>query len=323
MSKSYRGLVAATLAAAGACLPHTAIAQGYPVRPVRIIVPAAPGGGVDIMARLLAKDLSGTFGQQFLVDNRSPFVAGVDAVAKAPADGHMLLVTTATYLTNAALQPKLPYHPIRDLAGITLLGTTPIIICVHPALPVNSLKDLVALAKRRPGELNYGSGGNGSALHLAGELFDLVAGVKTVHVAYKGTAPAAFDLLAGQVQIMYPSVISMNPYMKSGRVKTLAVLSPRRSPAIPDIPTTVELGYPDFVANIWFGFLAPRNTPRPVLEQLYAGVVKSFATADMKDRLARDNVDPVANTPDEFEKFAAAELAKWTKVIRSAGIKVE
>jgi tripartite-type tricarboxylate transporter receptor subunit TctC len=297
--------------------------QAYPVKPVRILVPAAPGGGVDIMARMLGKELSAALGQPFVIENRSPFIPGVEAVAKAAPDGHVLLLTTATYLVNGALHRNLPYDPIKSLTPVSLLGKTPIIVTVHPSLPATSLSSLAALARKMPGQLNFGSGGNGSALHLAGELFKQLAKIDMTHVPYRGTAPAAFDLLAGHIHVMFPSVVSMNPHIKAGKVRVLAVLSERRSPVLPNVATSVEAGFRELIANIWFGFLAPRNTSKPIVDRLHAEVVKAFSTPEIKERLAMDAVEPVASTPEEFARYTVAELQKWSRVIRAANIVVE
>jgi tripartite-type tricarboxylate transporter receptor subunit TctC len=306
-----------------ACCAVPVFAQTYPVKPVRVIVAAAPAGGVDIMARLLANEFSQALGQNFIVENRTPSVAAAEIVAKAPGDGHTLMVSTATYLVNGSLHKDLPYDPLRDFVPVSLVGSTPIIICVHPSLPVTNIKGLIALAKQKPGALNFGSGGIGSPLHLAGELFKQSAKVDIVHVAYKGTAPAAMDLLAGQVQIMFPSVISMYPYIQSGRTRVLAVMSPRRSPTLKDTQTTAEAGFPDLTASIWFGVLASKNTPRPVIDQLNRVVVKAVASKEFRERLLRDDVEPIGDSPDQFSAFAAVEYAKWARVIKAANIKVE
>lgn len=296
--------------------------QNYPAQPVRIIAPAAPGGGVDIMARLLANSFTKSFGQQFIVENRTPSVVAGEVVAKAQPDGQTLLLSTATYLVNRALYKNLPYEPLRDIATISLVGSTPIILVCHPSLPVTSVQGLIVLAKQKPGALNFGSGGNGSPLHLAGELFKQTAKVDIVHVAYRGTAPAAIDLLSGQMQLMFPSVISMYPHIKAGKARVLAVLSPGRSATLPEVPTAAEAGLPGLTASIWFGLLAPANTPKPVIGQLHQAVIKAIGTKEFKDRLLRDNVDPIGSSPEEFASFAAAEYAKWSRVIRTANIKV-
>lgn len=318
-----RLVVLAGIGAMSACVTNPADAQTYPVKPVRMIVPAAPAGGVDIMGRLLASEFSQAFGQNFIVENRTPTVSAADIVAKAPGDGYTLLVSTATYLVNGSLHKDLPHDPLRDFVPVSLVGTTPIIICVHPSLPVNNIKGLIALAKQKPGTLNFGSGGIGSPLHLAGELFKQSAKVDIVHVAYKGTAPAAMDLLAGQVQLMFPSVISMYPYIQSGRTRVIAVMSARRSPTLKDTQTTVEAGFPDLTASIWFGVLASRNTPRAVVDQLNRVIVKAVARKDFRERLLRDDMEPIGDSPDQFAAFAAEEYAKWSRVIKAANVKVE
>ncbi|NBS58395.1 MAG: tripartite tricarboxylate transporter substrate binding protein [Betaproteobacteria bacterium] len=320
MSSQTRSVM---LAVAGVLLAAPVVAQNYPVKPVRIIVPAAPGGGVDIMARLIAMEFTQALGQNFIVENRSPQVAGADAAAKAPGDGYTLMVSTASYLVNKVLHKQLPYDPINDFVPVSLLGSTPVIICVHPSLPVTNVKSLVALAKAKPGTLNFGSGGIGSPLHLAGELFKQGTKTDIVHIAYKGTAPAAIDLLSGQVQMMFPSVISMYPYIQSGRTRVLAVMSTRRSPTLTEVPTIAEAGYPDLTAAIWFGLNASRNTPRPIADQLQRVVAKSVSSNEFRERLLRDDVEPIGSTPDQYGAFVSAELAKWSKVIINANIKAE
>jgi tripartite-type tricarboxylate transporter receptor subunit TctC len=300
-----------------------AMGQSYPVKNVRIIVPAAAGGGVDIMARLLGSEFTQALGQQFIVENRSPSVAAADMVAKAAADGYTLLMSTATYLVNGALHKSLPYDPLRDFATVSLIGSTPIIIVAHPSLPVRSIKDLIALARQKPGALNFGSGGIGSPLHLAGELLRQNARIDIVHIAYKGTAPATIDLLAGQVQLMFPTVLSMFQYIQAGRIKVLAVMNAHRSPTLPNVQTTAEAGFPELTASVRFGLLAPRNTARPAIDQLYRAVVKALRTQEFRERLLKDDVEPIGSSPDEFAAFASVESAKWTRVIRSANIKPE
>lgn len=317
-------LLASSLAAAIALSTNAPVSgQTYPTKPGRIVVTAAPGGGVDIMARLLGREFAQSLGQQFIVENRTPSVAGADFVAKSQPDGYTLMLTTATYLVNGALRKDLPYDPLRDFAPVSLIGATPIIICVHPSLQVTDVKGLIALAKRRKGELNFGSGGIGSPLHLAGELFKQDAKVDIVHVAYKGTAPAAYDLLAGQVQVMFPSVISMYPYIQAGKVRVLAVMSPRHTATLPKVQTTAEAGLPDLVASIWFGLVAPKNTSPQVVGQLHQAVVKAIAAKEFRERLVRDEVEAIGNTPQEFAAFAQAEYTKWARVIKAANIKVE
>ncbi len=275
------------------------------------------------IARLLGNEFSRALGQQFIIENRSPSVAGVDLVAKAAADGHTLLVSTATYLVNRAMHKDLPYEPLRDFAPISQIGSTPIIICSHPSLPVTSIKQLIALAKQKPGALNFGSGGIGSPLHLAGELFKQGAKVDIVHIASKGTTPAAYDYTAGHVQLMFPSVLSMYPYIKTGKVRVLAVMGPRRSPALPDVQTTAEAGLPQLTAGLWYGLIAPRNTPRPVIEQLHRLVVRAVSGGEFRERLLRDDVEPIGSSPEEFSAFIKSEAAKWSGLVKQLGIEAQ
>jgi tripartite-type tricarboxylate transporter receptor subunit TctC len=295
-------------------------AQSYPAKPVRIIL-SSPGGGTDIVARFAAENMSRSLGAPFVVESRQPNVAAAAYVARSPPDGYTLLVSTASYLVNSLLrQPQ--YQPLRDFSPVTLLGTTPIIIVVHPALPVNSVRDLVALAKQRPGELNYGSGGVSSPLHLAAELFKQQTRVEMLHVPYKGTVAAATDLQAGRVQVIFPSIISLAPQIKSGRAKVLAILSERRSTELPDVPTTREAGFPGLIANIWYGLLAPGNMPSPLLERLNKAAAAAMNAPQVAERLRASGVEPVGNTPAEFSTFAVAELAKWKRVVELAKIDV-
>jgi tripartite-type tricarboxylate transporter receptor subunit TctC len=296
------------------------IAQTYPQQVVRVIVPAAPGGGVDIIARLLAYHLGDQLNQKFIVENRTPSGLAGEVVAKASPNGHTLMVSTATYLVNRSLYPNLGYDPLRDISTISLIGSTPIIIVCHPSLPVQSVSQLVEFAKRKPGALNYGSGGNGSPLHLAGELFKQEAKVNIVHVAYRGTAPAAMELLSGQMQVMFPSVISMYPYIQSGRTRVLAVLGQQRSKALPNTPTSAEVGLPGLIASIWYGLLTTAGTPKSVVMLLHQNVVKALANKDLNERLQRDSVEQIGSTPEEFASFAANENTKWSSVIKAGNI---
>ncbi|MES2564174.1 MAG: tripartite tricarboxylate transporter substrate binding protein [Pseudomonadota bacterium] len=295
-----------------------ALAQTYPVKSVRIVL-SSPGGGTDIMARLIADNLTRSFGNQFFVESRQPNVAAASFVARSQADGHVLLVSTASYLVNALRQPP-PYDPMRDFAPVSLLGITPIIVVVHPSLPVTSLKGLIELARKSPGELNYGSGGISSPLHLAGELFNQTARVRIVHVPFKGTAHASTDLQAGRIQVMYPSTISLQPLITSGKAKVLAIMSERRSTELPAVPTTAEAGMPGLLANIWYGMLAPGGTPQPIVDRLNKEVVAALKNPDVSQRLLATGVEPVGNTPVQFAAFASAEFVKWKRVIDTAKI---
>ena len=300
-----------------------ALAQTYPAKPVRILVGSSAGGGVDIIARLLATDFSQAVGQQFIVENRSSSLATAAALAKSTPDGYTLMLTTASYIVNRALRKDLPYDPLRDIVAVSLVGSTPIIIVTHPSLPVTNVRSLVALAKQKPGALNFGSGGIGSPLHLAGELFKQATHVDIVHISYKGTAPAAVNLAAGEVQILFPSMISMYPYIQANRARVLAVMNERRSGSLPAVPTTAEAGYPGLTAGIWYGLIAPAGTPRPIIDQLQQLVAHAIAKKDVRERLLRDDVEPLGRGPDEFAAFANTELKKWSKVIADAHVKVE
>jgi len=295
-------------------------AQTFPSKPVRVVL-SSPGGGTDIVARLVAENMSRSMGSPFFVESRQPNVAAAAFVARSPADGHTLLVSTASYLVNTLLrQPQ--YDALRDFSPVTLLGTTPIIVVVHPSLPVNSVRDLVALAKQRPGELNFGSGGISSPLHLAGELFNQAARVNIVHIPYKGTAHAATDLVAGRIQVMYPSIISLAPMIGTGKAKVIAIMSERRSSELPQVPTMAESGMPGLTANIWYGLLAPANVPPPIIERLNKEAAAALKTPAVAERMRTAGVDAVGNSPAEFGRFAAAELAKWKRVVEAAHIDV-
>jgi tripartite-type tricarboxylate transporter receptor subunit TctC len=298
-----------------------AMAQSYPHKPVRIVL-SSPGGGTDVMARLFAEQFTRSLGAQFFVESRQPNIAAANFVAKSKADGYTLLVATASYVVNSLLHRNPPYDPITDFSAVSLLGTTPIIVAVHPSLSVHSLNELVDLARKHPDELSYGSGGIGSPLHLAGELFNQTAGVKILHVPFKGTAHAAIDLQAGRVQVMFPSSVSVLPQVRAGRIRVLAIMSTRRSAELPDVPTATEAGLPNLVVNIWYGLMAPQGTPLSIVDQLQREVVNGLARPDIHAHLVATGVEPVGSTPAEFSAFALAERARWAAVIRSANIAI-
>jgi tripartite-type tricarboxylate transporter receptor subunit TctC len=298
-----------------------AVAQSYPAKPVRIVL-SSPGGGTDVMARLFAEQFTRSLGAQFIVESRQPNIAAANFVAKSKADGYTLLVATASYVVNSLLHRNPPYDPVKDFSAVSLLGTTPIIVVVHPSLPVHSLHDLVDLARKHPDELSYGSGGIGSPLHLAGELFNQTAGIKMLHVPFKGTAHAAIDLQAGRVQVMFPSAVSVLPQVKAGRIRVLAIMSTRRSAELPDVPTAGEAGMPNLVVNIWYGLMAPQGTPPAIVDQLQREVVNGLARPDIHAHLVNTGVEPVGSTPAEFSAFTLAERVRWAAVIRSANIAI-
>ena len=305
---------------AGAAAP-----DDYPNRPLRFIVPFPAGGSTDIIARIIGQQLTESMGRPVVIDNRpgANTVIGTEAVVRAAPDGNTLLLMATSFTVNPSAHARLPYDSLTDLAAVSRVAYNPLIICVHPSLQVTNVKQLIALAKAKPGALNFASGGVGSPLHLAGELFKQDTKTEMVHVAYKGTAPAAYDLLSGQMQVMFPSVISMYPYIKAGKVRVVAVMSAKRSPTLPEVQTTVESGLSQLTASIWFGLVAPKNTSTQIVQQLHEGVLKALANKDFRERLLRDDVDPVGNTPQEFTAYAQAEYAKWSRVIRGANIKVE
>jgi tripartite-type tricarboxylate transporter receptor subunit TctC len=303
--------------------PGLALAQAYPSKAVRLIVPFAAGGSTDIIGRTIAQKLNETWGQPVLVDNRpgGSTVIGTDVVAKSAPDGYTLLVTPAPFTIVPSLIAKLPYDPAKDFEPITLINTTPLVIVVHPGVPAKSIKELIALAKAKPGALNFGSSGSGGSNHLAGELFNAMAGVKMVHIPYKGNAPALADLVGGHVDAVFNGLTSAMPLIKSGRLRALAVTSLGRTAALPEMPTLDELGLKGFQAVAWNGLSAPARTPKDVIARVNSDVVKIVRSAELAERLKAEGSDPVGNSPAEYSAFLRDEIAKWAKVIKLAGVK--
>jgi tripartite-type tricarboxylate transporter receptor subunit TctC len=300
-----------------------AYAQAYPSKAVRLIVPFAAGGSTDIIGRVIAQKLNEAWGQPVLVDNRAggSTVIGTDIVAKAPPDGHTLLVTPAPFTIVPSLMAKLPYDPQKDFEPITLINTTPLVVVVHPGVPAKSVKELIALARAKPGALNYGSSGSGGSNHLAGELFNAMAGVKMVHVPYKGNAPALADLVGGHVDLVFNGLTSALPLIKAGKLRALAVTSLGRASALPDSPTLDESGLKGFQAVAWNGLTAPARTPREVIARINADVLKVVRSPDLIDKLKAEGSDPVGSTVEQYAAFLRDEIAKWSKVIKFANIK--
>jgi tripartite-type tricarboxylate transporter receptor subunit TctC len=299
-------------------------AQTYPSKAVRLIVPFAPGGSTDIIGRTVAQKLNEAWGQPVLVDNRpgGSTVFGTDLVAKAPPDGYMLLVTPAPFTIVPSLTTtKLPYDPAKDFEPIVLINTTPLVVVVNPSVPAKSIKELIALAKSKPGKLNFGSSGSGGSNHLAGELFNAMAGVKMVHIPYKGNAPALTDLVGGHVDLVYNGLTSAMPFIRSGRLRALAVTSLKRAGALPELPTLDESGLRGFQAVAWNGLTAPARTPKEVVAKINADVVKIVKSPELIERLKADGSDPVGSTTPEYAAFLRDEIAKWRKVIAAANIK--
>jgi tripartite-type tricarboxylate transporter receptor subunit TctC len=293
------------------------------MKPVRLVVPFAAGGSTDIIARVLGQKLNEMWGQPVLVDNRAggSTVIGTEIVAKAPPDGHTLLVTPAPFTIVPSLAAKLPYDPQKDFEPITLINTTPLVVVVHPGVPAKSVKELVALAKSKPGVLNYGSSGTGGSNHLAGELFNAMAGVKMVHVPYKGNAPALTDLIGGHVDAVFNGLTSALPFIKSGKLRALGVTSLNRSASLPGTPTLDEAGLKGFQAVAWNGLTAPARTPKNVVDRINADVLKVIRAPELVEKLKAEGSDPVGSTVEQYTRFLREEIAKWNKVIRLANIK--
>ena len=303
----------------------TAMAQNYPVRPVRVIVPVATGGGTDFLARAVSKELSEQMGRQFVVDNRAGAggAIGGDTAAKAAPDGYTLIMGyTASHGINPAIQ-KLPYDPVRDFSPVSLIATATNMLVVHPSVPVKSVKDLVAHAKSKPGALRYASAGTGTAPHMSGELFDLMAGTKMIHVPYTGNGPALTDTLAGHVELTFASLPAGLAHAKSGRLRALATTSLKRATLMPDLPTIHESGLKGFNTDQWYGLLGPAKLPQPIVTKLHAETVKALKDAELNKQILNQGFEIVAGTPDEFRAHIQSEVKKWADLVKRAGIKVE
>lgn len=297
------------------------MAQTWPSRPIRFIVPFAAGGGTDLLARLIAQQLSVALGQPVLVDNRSGAsgVIGTDAAAKAVPDGYTIMIATPTLAVNPSLIAKLPYDTIKDFAPITLMATAPHLLAVHPLLPVKTIAELVALARTRSEPLTFSSGSAGGSSHLAGEFFNSLTGVKMVHVPYRGTGEAVTALLSGVVSLAFLDVPTMLPHVKTGRLRAIAVTGTKRSPVVPELPTIAE-SYPGFESGIWYGVLAPARTPPELVARLNAELVKIVQSPQVRKHLQEEGAEPVGSTAQEFGNLIRSDMARWNKVIKAAGI---
>jgi tripartite-type tricarboxylate transporter receptor subunit TctC len=301
-------------------------AAPFPAKPVRLIVPFTPGGSTDILARAIGQKLAETWGQSVIIDNRpgAGGSIGMEMAAKAAPDGYTLVMGhVGTLAANPALYPKLPYDPVKDFAPITLIAMVPNVLVVGPAVPSQNVRELVALAKSKPGKLDYGSGGNGSAAHLATEYFKLKAGVDLQHIPYKGTAPALSDLLGGQIALMITGLPPVLPHVKAGKLRILGVASAQRLKGFPDIPTIAESGVPGYEATQWYGLLAPAATPKDIVAKLNSDAVKALKDPSVAERLAGEGAEPVGDTPEQFGAFIRSEIELWGKVIRATGAKVD
>jgi tripartite-type tricarboxylate transporter receptor subunit TctC len=318
--------VTALLSAVLPIVPVVAAAQGgYPSKSIRFVVPFAPGGGTDIIGRIVAQGLNESFAQPVVVDNRggAGSTLGTEIAARSPADGYTLLFGNISLAFNATLYTKLRYDTLRDLAPITLAAVQPNILVIHPGIPARTLKEFIDLARASPGKFNYASAGTGSGTHLAAELLKLLTKIDIVHVPYKGTGPALTDLLGGQVNMMVSTFASALPHVKSGRMRALGVTTAKRSPATPDVPTLIEGGVPGYDYSTWYGLLAPAGTPKPVIDRLLAATHQVLRRDDIRQRLEQQGVDPVMNTPAEFAAYLRSEIEKWGKVVKATGTKAE
>jgi tripartite-type tricarboxylate transporter receptor subunit TctC len=300
-------------------------AQNYPVKPVRLVIPFPAGGGADIFARLIGRKLQDNLGQTFVADNRAGAagIIGCEMVANASPDGYTLLMgTTGTHSTNPAVYEKLPYHPLHDFAPISLVAESPFVLLAYPGLPVKTVQELIAYAKTRPGQITYGSSGLGSSSHLGFELFNLMAGIRGVHVPYKGLPPAMTDAISGQVMITWNSISASAPFIKSGQIRALGIGSLKRSGLMPDIPAIAET-LPGYELGSWYGLFAPARTPSALVRRLHAEIVKVITDATIQQQFAGLGAEPVGSTPDAFRSVLEKDLVKWAKVAREAKVKVE
>ena len=319
---NFRGAASALLALGAVALPASG-QTAYPTKPIRMLVGFPVGGGADIAARVMGARMSEGLGQQIIVDNRPGAGSAIasELAAKATPDGHTLVSIGSSHAVNAALYPKLPYRPAADFSAIVLVATAPVAITANPAVPAKTVKELVALARARPGQLNYGSAGVNGINHLAAELLKRTASFDITLVPYKGVAQALPALIAGEVQLMFASLPGSIDQIRTGRIRAIAVTSAKRSGSAPDIPTVVESGVPGYEASSWFAFLAPVGTPKSVVERLNAEALKVLRTAELREVLVRQGMDPAGSTPAEADAYLRAEIAKWTRVVKEAGIK--
>jgi tripartite-type tricarboxylate transporter receptor subunit TctC len=317
-------LVAALLALAGGTTD--ALAQAYPAKPVRLIVPFPPGGTADILARLLGEKLSAALGQQVVAENRAGAAGGIGAAAAARAapDGYTLFMgTTGTQTINPAVNPKLPYDPLKDFAPVSNFAASPFVLVVHPSIRAKSVRELISLANEQPGKLHYASFGSGSSAHMTGEMFRSRAGIQIVHVPYKGASPALTDLVGGHVQMMFTLLPSVMTHVRGGTLRAIAVASAQRDPSLPEVPTFIESGMPDFLADSWYGIFVPAGTPADIVARLNAEIQRVLGLADVKQRLATEGAEPMGNTPEQFAAQLKRDLAHWARVAREAKVSVE
>ena len=318
-------LRAALLCLAFLAASPVAAQDAYPSRPIRLILPFPPGGGTDILGRLIAERLSAGLGQPVIAENRGGAGGnvGVEVAARSAPDGYNILLVAPVIAISPALYPKLNYDPVKDLAPISLVATVPNVIITHPSVPAQTLKEFIAHVRQHPGAMNFGSGGNGTSNHLAGELFNLVTGTKLVHIPYKGVNLAMQDVLSGQIQLVVIGIPAAAPHIKAGKLRALAVITPQRVAALPEVPTAAEAGLPKFEVTTWYGVLAPAGTPRPIINRLNAELVKIMHSPELKERLAASGTEPRTSTPEEFAAYIKEEIVKWGDVVRKANLKAD
>lgn len=317
--------IACARSAYAAEAPSTGSGQAYPAKPVRMIVPSVAGGNADIQARYIAERLSEALGKQFVVDNRGGAVGiiGIELAARAPADGYTVMLVANTFTVAPSLFSKLPYDAVRDFQPVSLVGDTPLLFIGHTALPANSVKEVIALAKNGPGKLNYGTSGMGSPSHLGCAMFELMAGVKLAHVPYKGMPPANLGVMTGQVQLGLPSVTSVLPHVKAGKLKAFAITMKSRSALVPDVPTMDEAGVRGYETSIWNGMVVPNGTPKAIVNRLHETIVQVLRSREAQERYANVGAEIRYSSPEEFHALIRAEIGKWAKVIKAAGIRVD
>jgi tripartite-type tricarboxylate transporter receptor subunit TctC len=313
--------IAVAVAAAAPFEADAAAASAYPSRPIRMIVPYAPGGGADTLARGVGQKLTEMLGYAVVIDNRGGggTILGSDLAAKARPDGHTIILVASTHAVVSSLHRNLPYDPIRDFSPVVRVASAPNILALHPSVPAGSVKELVEYAKARPGQLVYASSGNGGGSHLAMELLKSMARIDLIHVPYKGTGPAVIDLLSGQAKVMFGGMIGTLTHVKSGRLKAVAVSSAKRSPVAPDLPTVAESGFPGYEAATWYGVLAPAGTPAPIVKKLNTEIIATLNHPELKQRMAGQGADPAPTTPEEFAAYIKTEVSKWAKVVKESG----
>lgn len=316
---------ARALSALSIVFAASASAQNYPSRPIRIVVPYLAGGGVDTAARIVGQKLAEVFGQSVIVDNKpgANTNIGSDFVAKSAADGYTLLLANSSQVANVSIYSRMPYDLRKDLGPVTLIGTTPVLLVVHPSLPVKSAKDLIALAKSKPGQLTYASAGFGSPTHIAPELFKWMAGIDMLHIPYKGGSQVVTDLVGGQITLYFSAMSTGLPLVKTGRLRALGVTSPKRFPAVPDIPAIAESGLPGYELVGWFALLLPRATPEAIVATLNAAAVRVLGAPEMKERLLDHGIEVVGSSPQDLDQFIRKELVKYEKLVRAANIRPE